>query len=346
VLDGEDGAVNLGAVTVQHAAGNVTAYVPASNTDRARGMALIAAVKAAVAGEVVSLGPGAFDVQTVSLPTAGKTGLVIRGCGFDRTTINWEGTNGGLIVPSNNMRIQDLTLNSTLNTYQFALINNSLLGGGASGLVLSGVRIFGDTDGIDFISTTNWTAYDCHFEGRWDVIFHENAGAATLWNSTILVTGPSSQGGGQDASGVKMTAGSIRMIGGFITVSGASLDNVGAVVGGPGGALDLQGVTFNVSGAGALDIKITGGSVNIGPGTRRADNAPLVISKSGGTVTYGSPPVVPSYTVATLPTGALGMLAYVTDATLTAITGLGLAPTGGGSNKVPVTFDGASWKIL
>lgn len=53
-------------------------------------------------------------------------------------------------------------------------------------------------------------------------------------------------------------------------------------------------------------------------------------------------------TVASLPSAAAnqGGFAFVTDATLTAITGLGLAVTGGGTNKVPVYSDGANWIIL
>lgn len=60
------------------------------------------------------------------------------------------------------------------------------------------------------------------------------------------------------------------------------------------------------------------------------------------------PFVVPSYTVAGLPATATYpyAFAFVTDATLTTITGLGLAPTGGGANKVPVFSDGAGWKML
>jgi len=57
----------------------------------------------------------------------------------------------------------------------------------------------------------------------------------------------------------------------------------------------------------------------------------------------------PTYTVATLPSAAgagIGALAMVTDATLTAITGLGLAPTGGGANKVMVYSDGTNWLML
>lgn len=52
-----------------------------------------------------------------------------------------------------------------------------------------------------------------------------------------------------------------------------------------------------------------------------------------------------NFTVATLPAApAVGATAFVTDAVATIITGLGLAPVGGGANKVPVYYDGA-WKI-
>lgn len=57
---------------------------------------------------------------------------------------------------------------------------------------------------------------------------------------------------------------------------------------------------------------------------------------------------IQNYTVATLPPAATAPLGFaiVTDATLTMITGLGVAPTGGGANVVPVFNDQTSWKIL
>lgn len=63
---------------------------------------------------------------------------------------------------------------------------------------------------------------------------------------------------------------------------------------------------------------------------------------------FGGPVVHKNYTVATLPAAATYPygLAFVTDATLTAVTGLGLAPTGGGANKVPVYSDGTNWLML
>ncbi|MDE2233592.1 MAG: hypothetical protein KGJ90_05830 [Patescibacteria group bacterium] len=87
-------------------------------------------------------------------------------------------------------------------------------------------------------------------------------------------------------------------------------------------------------------------------------NQKLVISASGfvgiGTTSphisldVAGPIGAQVYTVATLPSATVrsGQFAFVSDATLTAITGLGLAPTGGGTNFVPVYSDGAGWKII
>lgn len=55
-----------------------------------------------------------------------------------------------------------------------------------------------------------------------------------------------------------------------------------------------------------------------------------------------------STTVGKLPPAlnAAGTMRFVTDATATAITGLGLTAVGGGGNKVLVYSDGSNWIIL
>lgn len=63
----------------------------------------------------------------------------------------------------------------------------------------------------------------------------------------------------------------------------------------------------------------------------------------------GSGPILPATTVASLPSAAsagVGRMRLVTDATLSAITGLGLAPVGGGANIVPVYSTGSAWVLL
>lgn len=67
-----------------------------------------------------------------------------------------------------------------------------------------------------------------------------------------------------------------------------------------------------------------------------------------GLIAMGGPVILANYTVASLPSAATagsGATAFVTDATLGIAAGLGLAPVGGGSNKVPVYSDGTNWKI-
>lgn len=68
----------------------------------------------------------------------------------------------------------------------------------------------------------------------------------------------------------------------------------------------------------------------------------------GGNVTFNAPAILKSYIVSGLPsasTSGAGAMAYVTDSTATAITGLGLAVVGSGANKVMVVSDGTSWIV-
>lgn len=51
------------------------------------------------------------------------------------------------------------------------------------------------------------------------------------------------------------------------------------------------------------------------------------------------------YTVATLPTAVTGVRAFVTDSTVTAAGNFGATVVGGGSNVVPVFYDGTNWII-
>lgn len=77
------------------------------------------------------------------------------------------------------------------------------------------------------------------------------------------------------------------------------------------------------------------------PETQGAKNLDIILSRLDLNT-------IQTYTVATLPAAATAPLGFaiVTDATLTMITGLGLAPTGGGANTVPCFNDGTTWKII
>ena len=81
-----------------------------------------------------------------------------------------------------------------------------------------------------------------------------------------------------------------------------------------------------------------------------ATNATVRMNILGaGTIVFSREARLQNTTVAGLTaaaTAGVGALAFVTDATTTAILGLGLAVTGGGANKVIVYSDGASWLIV
>jgi len=114
------------------------------------------------------------------------------------------------------------------------------------------------------------------------------------------------------------------------------------------------GTDSNVSGAN-LTVQSGLGTGNSTP-SRLILRSPLIGSTgttaqtatTGLTIINGTARLT-SYTVATLPNPTVagdGALAIVTDATLTAITGLGLAPTGGGANIVPVYVAGGVWLMF
>lgn len=93
--------------------------------------------------------------------------------------------------------------------------------------------------------------------------------------------------------------------------------------------VNIQGINAGV-GPADISLQASGGSVGIGTSS---PNANTKIDSSGPIRAGG-------YTVATLPTGVVGARAYVTDA----VTAVFMAtPTGGGSVKTPVFFNGSVW---
>lgn len=93
-------------------------------------------------------------------------------------------------------------------------------------------------------------------------------------------------------------------------------------------------------------------SFYIGGGPTASTNvtitSPYALNVAAGVSIFGGPVIFPNYTVAGLPSTAAtgkvsGAVALVTDSATTVITGLGLAPTGGSTNKVMVYCDGTNW---
>lgn len=109
---------------------------------------------------------------------------------------------------------------------------------------------------------------------------------------------------------------------------------------------NVAGATVTISsglgtGTGTISTLVLASPIAVGSGTGAQTQT------TGLTIIGGSAKLV-SYTVANLPAAATvgaGAMAYVTDSTATAITGLGLAVVGSGSNKVMVISDGTNWIV-
>jgi len=117
-----------------------------------------------------------------------------------------------------------------------------------------------------------------------------------------------------------------------------------------------SGLLFNIDSSTTADqnaARITASWTTATHASRTAQLQLLTVTNAGAlapglTINQGAA-VLQNYTAATLPSASgagAGALAFVTDATLTAITGLGLPVTGGGTNKVPVYSDGTDWIII
>lgn len=92
-----------------------------------------------------------------------------------------------------------------------------------------------------------------------------------------------------------------------------------------------------VSGNSSNDLEMNGSSV-----ISQKVNGTEVVSIQSSRAIFQKPVSLPGYTVSTLPTGAIGMTAYVTDALLPTYLG---SLTGGGSVVCPVFYNGSAWRV-
>lgn len=196
-----------------------------------------------------------------------------------------------------------------------------------------------------------------------DVVIRNKSGTAVLSIGTGTTTSTFS---GSIVSGSSVSAAvnsQINFTGarGIFTSTGAGQVQMGAA---QAAAPVNQTITTQGS-RGGTDTNVGGGTLTIqsglGTGTGALSNialqSPGALQGSGSTQQVAATglliqqgvAIFTNYTVANLPAASAaltGAHAFVTDATATAITGLGLAVTGGGANKVVVYCDGTNWLIL
>lgn len=148
------------------------------------------------------------------------------------------------------------------------------------------------------------------------------------------------------AKGVTLTTGNLTVSGGGLDVTAS---NGGVTMRGTTPRLSwnayfgLQALTDGVmrlfndasSKGVSFDITTADGTLKLRNKTNGADG-----NFTAGTGVFSGPVTLPGYTVATLPAGTVGMIAYVTDALAPTFLG---ALTGGGSTVAPVFYNGSAW---
>ena len=92
-----------GTIVVQHASGSPTVYQPSANTDAARGAALLAALAAAVSGDMIYLAALTYDCQASQITV--PSGVILQGADKLATVIHtsWKfgsGSGAPRILPS------------------------------------------------------------------------------------------------------------------------------------------------------------------------------------------------------------------------------------------------------
>lgn len=130
--------------------------------------------------------------------------------------------------------------------------------------------------------------------------------------------------------------------------------NVGANGFGNGTNLNINDTTSTATLTGNFLIEATAGGnqwfnvahsagiVQLGDLSSSSNGTTLTVNDSTQSIDATKPIKLKGYTVATLPTGAVGQTAYVTDALTPAF---GATAVGGGAVTIPVFFDGTTWIV-
>jgi hypothetical protein len=140
-----------------------------------------------------------------------------------------------------------------------------------------------------------------------------------------------------DENGITPASGSTTVVA-DVAHGGTGVDTITGIVKGNGTA-PFTAITNSAGLAAAISDETGSGALVFASGPTIA--APTITAGSIQASTLVTPKLT-GYTVATLPVGAVGMLAYVTDALAPAF----LAPVvGGGAVVCPVFYNGAAWIV-
>lgn len=284
VVPGLSSAALVGEVTVLHKNGTTTAYNPATNTDAARGAALLAAFAAAVDGDLVYLVNGTFDLGNNGIDlTLGNTGVVsIFGSG-KYTTIIKSSVSQFVINAASASTASDLSIivTSTGATFTLPWGNETVV---ITNAILRNVYISGRTDGIYFQNHNNpgkviaWI-YNCDINTNWDVVFLAESGTINVYDTTFNAVAISSVNSQLFAYGPHATDGLINLYNCQMSASGGTSNNF--AVFSEGGSITVNGGSAASSGTSSFDLFWSGGgSLSV------SDDVSYDPNKTAGTITH------------------------------------------------------------
>jgi len=240
-------------------------------------------------------------------------------------SIATTGTAAGVDQTDIGTRANQIPLNQYLGTMAWQDAKAVNIQGGTA--VLNGATITSASPVTLVMSNTNGTGYDTTITNTYSA--SENFSITT--NSKKILSYSSSGTGGGGTTSISAGAGSVCVFSSLVPalyLNGASGTNA---VGFKAGTGSVGALEFYTNALERMRLHQSGG-LSLGNTTDRgAGNLNL----SGVVITGG-------YTVATLPTGVVGMRAYVTNASAPSY---GATVMGGGAVTIPVFYNGTNWIV-
>jgi len=284
IVDADSGAVG---VIVQNDAGTKGTYTPASDSNAARGTALINAVAAAVAGDAIIVSPGTYEITTTQLVIPAGASLI--GYGWQTTKIVGEKRTNNIKV-ANNVTIQGLNVTTVTpsNSSGHSIIGNE--SAAYTGVVIRDCYLEGEQDifnGWGQYNNTDIRLVNCILVSKFDIFNHSpgTGNTITIEGCTILADGdgnPDSSAGLSGLvthTGVTMNVRNTRIIMGEAAAGGAGP----AIVGVGSGVANIQDCWLTVE-AGGYDLQQTSSStINVTGGRGSGTNGAYSTS---GTITH------------------------------------------------------------
>lgn len=289
-----------GLIYITNDAGTTTNYNPASDTDAARGTALLAAVAAATAGQTVRVGAGTFALAASRLLIPDDVDLDLDPGTLITGTANLS-TVGPIVRPGNRTTVRGGKIQgvaaSAVSQAPFGL--SSFVSSPdplTVDFVLDGVTLEADSDAFYILSNEacTGTIRNCTFISKYDIIYVSgyNGDPAShvvrIYNTRGIVVGPSTIASPLGRGTTIAYGATVDIHGGSLAISDGGTTLNAGVASYESGTLNLYGVKITTSnGANPnYDLYTNGSGVIRVNGGEGSGTGGIFSTNSGANVTY------------------------------------------------------------